>query len=202
MLKKIEDNFNTLVAENYEKVAQDILLSHEHQFFPFEKIRRWWDRNEEIDLVGLNNKEKKILFGEVKWTKKPVGEDINRSLKRKAGFVDWNRQERGEFFCLFSKNGFTDNMLKLAHKEKVVLFHGNQLINKEGADLYICFLLEFLPFFTFPFNLDAPSDQYFLSLLSSFLSRTYNRLILLSQLMPESAPQELYQTRNREERVE
>jgi AAA+ ATPase superfamily predicted ATPase len=89
----------------------------------FEKIGRWWDKNEEIDLIAINDEEKKILFGEAKWSKKPVGVDIYDNLKRKSMLVDWNKDERAESFCLFSRSGFTDNLLKRAKKEKIVLFH-------------------------------------------------------------------------------
>lgn len=83
MFRRIKKDFVSLVAENYEGVAQEIVLSHE-SFFPVEKIGRWWDREEEIDIVALNEERKEILFGEVKWTKRPVGVNIYEELRRKA----------------------------------------------------------------------------------------------------------------------
>lgn len=124
----IMEDFNTIVAENYEKVAQDILKRNEERFFDIENIGRWWDKNEEIDVVALNEKENKILFGEVKWSNKPVGIDIYENLKRKAKLVEWGKDNRVEHFSLFSKSGFTDEMKKIAKKEKVLLFHKDKLI--------------------------------------------------------------------------
>lgn len=123
VLKKIKNNFPSIVADNFESVCQEMIKGHKRKLFLFEKIGRWWDKNEEIDLVAINDEEKKILFGEAKWSKKPVGVDSYDNLKRKSMLVDWNKDERAESFCLFSRSGFTDNLLKRAKKEKIVLFH-------------------------------------------------------------------------------
>ncbi len=128
VLDLIMSDFNTLVAENYEKVAQEIVLKNEDRFFPIDKIGRWWDRNEEIDLVAFNENEDKILFGEVKWSNKPVGTNIYDDLKRKAKLVEWGTEKRKEYFCLFSKSSFTDEMKKTAKKESVFLFDEDGLL--------------------------------------------------------------------------
>ena len=128
VLDLIMSDFNTLVAENYEKVAQEIVLKNEDKFFPINKIGRWWDKNEEIDLIALNENEDKILFGEVKWSNKPVGTNIYDDLKRKAKLVKWGTEKRREYFCLFSKSGFTDEMKKVAKKESLALFEEDRLL--------------------------------------------------------------------------
>ncbi len=33
----------------------------------YHRFGRWWHKGEEIDLVALNEREKKALFVEVKW---------------------------------------------------------------------------------------------------------------------------------------
>ena len=128
VLKKIKNDFSAVVADNFETVCQEMIRSHKDKLFPFEKIGRWWDKNEEIDLVAVNDEKKKILFGEVKWSKKPVGVDIYDNLMRKSRLVDWNKEERTEYFCLFSKSGFTDNLLTQAKREKIALFQKDRLL--------------------------------------------------------------------------
>jgi AAA+ ATPase superfamily predicted ATPase len=112
----------SFVADNFETICQEMIKGYKEKLFQFEKIGRWWDKNEEIDFVAVNDEEKKILFGEAKWSKKPVGNDIYDNLRRKSRLVDWNKDERFEYFCLLSKSGFTDNLLKRAKKEKIALF--------------------------------------------------------------------------------
>jgi len=112
---------------------------NEDKIFSFDTIGRWWDRNEEIDVVALNEKESKILFGEVKWSIRPVGIDIMEDLKRKARCVEWKKEERQEYYCLFSRSGFTEALIKRARKandaselsrtgERVFLFKKDKLI--------------------------------------------------------------------------
>lgn len=81
VLSKIKNDFLAVVAENYEAICEEIIRSHEERLFPLERIGRWWDRNEEIDLIALNEEQKKILFGEAKWSNKAVGVDIYEDLK-------------------------------------------------------------------------------------------------------------------------
>jgi AAA+ ATPase superfamily predicted ATPase len=57
---------------------------------------RWWDRNEEIDLVAIG--EDTILFGEVKWSRKPVGTDIYKALRTKAANVKMGERKQGGVF--------------------------------------------------------------------------------------------------------
>ncbi len=126
VISKIKAAMPELLAKNYEKVAGEILLYsiiNNKLPFNFESYGRWWDKNEEIDLVAINNSINEILFGEVKWSDKLVGVNIYEALKNKAARVAWGRKNRKEHFALFSKSGFTPEMLKIAKKENVYLFH-------------------------------------------------------------------------------
>lgn len=112
----------------YEKVSMELLIEHVDMFFPFTKIGRWWDKGEEIDIIGINPDLNSILFGEVKWTGRPVGSNVFEALKDKSGKVIWGRPGRKEYFCLFSKNGFTDAMTRKARAEGIGLFRGEFLL--------------------------------------------------------------------------
>lgn len=106
----------------YEKAAMETLWRNMDRFFPFSAVGRWWDRNEEIDVVAVNRDLDSIVLGEVKWSEKPVGIDIYEALRQKASQVVWGTKERRELFCLFSKKGFTDAMIRRASEEGVVLY--------------------------------------------------------------------------------
>ncbi len=62
-------------------------------FFPFTAVGKWWDKHEEIDIVAINPQLNSILFGEVKWSNKPVGIDVYENLKQKARRVLWGKRE-------------------------------------------------------------------------------------------------------------
>lgn len=87
----------------------------------FTSIGRWWHRNEEIDIVALDEEKREIYLGEAKWSKKPVGTDILEDLRRKAPLVEWNSGKRKDRFMLFSRSGFTDALKEKARKEDVLL---------------------------------------------------------------------------------
>lgn len=131
VLNKIKKDFHVLLEGNFEDAAKEIVEKSSEHFFPISRIGRWWDRNEEIDVIGMNEDERKILFGEVKWSNKQVGVNIYLDLKRKAQLVDWHPGKRQEFFSLFSKSGFTPGMREFARKENVLLFH-NESFSARG----------------------------------------------------------------------
>ena len=128
VLNKIKEEMPQYLSLGYEKIAVETVWRHMDRFFRFTSIGRWWDKNEEIDIVGINRDLNSILLGEVKWSEKPVGANVYEELKRKAENVSWGKRGRKEFFCLFSRKGFTDAMIKKAREEKVLLFREDSLL--------------------------------------------------------------------------
>jgi hypothetical protein len=126
-LKSIQQRLSHQFASTYEKVAMEALWGHMQHFFPFAAVGKWWERNEEIDIVALNKEIDCILFGEVKWSEKPIGIDIFEALKEKTTKVNWGSKQRKEHFCLFSKSGFTQAMIRKAREEGIALFKEDRL---------------------------------------------------------------------------
>lgn len=118
-LERVKDSFNLWVSKIYEDLARESVLYLATPPFPIKKIGRWWDKSEEIDIVALG--ENKILFGECKWSSKKVGLSVLFALKEKSKKVSWNNQNREEYFILFSKAGFSDELIELSKKDKRVL---------------------------------------------------------------------------------
>jgi AAA+ ATPase superfamily predicted ATPase len=128
VLDNIRSDWQQYVSFIYEKVAAEILWKHREYIFPFSKIGRWWQKNEEIDLVAVNKELDAILFAEVKWSRKRVGTDILESLQAKAKNVHWGSNNRNEFYCLFSKSGYTEALLREAKDKGVYLFCQDQFL--------------------------------------------------------------------------
>ena len=122
---KYEDNvisvFKSIVAQVYERVAAELLTTWQNKIFAFERVGRYWDSDLEIDVVGFSSSEKKIIFGECKWSEKPVGTNIYEDLRKKAAKVAWNKNDQKEYYILFSKSGFTEEMIKIAKNDGVFL---------------------------------------------------------------------------------
>lgn len=98
-----------------------------HNPFVLQRIGKWWDKSEEIDVIALNTSQNEILFGEVKWSSKPVGVDILDGLQQKSRLVQWGEPNRKEHFILFSSSGFTEALVMRARQEGVMLVHGDRV---------------------------------------------------------------------------
>lgn len=118
-LEKIKNEFNLWVSKIYEELARETMFSDTKIPFPIRKLGRWWDNNEEIDIVGLGETE--IIFGECKWSNKKVGISVLLDLKEKSKKVKWNINKREEYFILFSKEGFSEDLIKLSKKDKSII---------------------------------------------------------------------------------
>ena len=88
--------------------------------FVLEKCGRWWDKNTEIDVIGVSANDE-IIFGECKWSENQVGLSVLKELQAKAKEVQWGSKQRKEYFILFSKSGFTEDLVQL-QKEQDNLF--------------------------------------------------------------------------------
>jgi hypothetical protein len=129
VLREIGKGMPPYLSPVYERVAAEILKESMPRFFPFDALGRWWDRNEEIDLVALDRERSQALFVEVKWTEKPVGTNVYEELKAKAAKVCMEGEKPERRFALFSRKGFTPAMFQLAREEDVVLFQGEKPIS-------------------------------------------------------------------------
>lgn len=117
-----------LEAWTYESVCRQMVHDFRDELFAFERVGRWWENELEIDVVALNSQTNDILFGEAKWSEKQVGTNIYTELKEKAVHVNWKNESRKERYILFSKSGFTKDMLSLAKKDGVYLVHKDKLL--------------------------------------------------------------------------
>jgi AAA+ ATPase superfamily predicted ATPase len=85
------------VERNEKEKIKEILERDLNAFFENRKV-------EEIDVVGINEKDKTIVFGECKWGENVDAEKVFKELKEKSKLVDWNRNQRKEIFAVFAKS--------------------------------------------------------------------------------------------------
>ena len=113
----VDKNRTAIELENYkldEKafnkylgyVFEDIIRDNTHLFSPFapEKTGRWWYKNNEIDVVAINEKTKEIIFCECKWKDNVDAKEILAELKEKTKHVKWNNDSRKEYYAVFAKS--------------------------------------------------------------------------------------------------
>ncbi|NOR48439.1 MAG: ATP-binding protein, partial [Methanosarcinaceae archaeon] len=86
-------------------VIEQIRLKEIPLPFSFTEVRRWWHKEQEIDIVAVNQDTKDIIFVECKW--KDLDErDARRvlaKLEKKSDSVQWNNDSRQEYYGLVAK---------------------------------------------------------------------------------------------------
>ena len=112
--EKIRREFTTFQGRAFEEVCKQFLLIKGNPAgFTLDALGPWWGHSRnvagerigvEIDLVGLNKREKKILFVECKWRDRVSAERTLADLRRKAESVAWNRGKRSEYYCIMARS--------------------------------------------------------------------------------------------------
>ena len=73
--------------------------------FRFKKIGRWWNNNQEIDLMAYDNKN--LILGECKFKNSKFTFDDFSKLKEKY------TSDKNIIYYLFSKSGFDNKLIDL-----------------------------------------------------------------------------------------
>ena len=127
LLENIMNSFNEYVSFIFEDICRELTSLK----YPKLEMGRWWYKEDEIDIVGLNQKENKILFGECKWSKNKVNFGLLDDLKEKAKKVRWKDENREEEYVLFSKSGFTDELKKHPKENEYLRLYSLKDMKKE-----------------------------------------------------------------------
>jgi AAA+ ATPase superfamily predicted ATPase len=133
----IAETFDQYISRSFEDCIRNWLWHlHDLGKLPFDlhKLGSWWNRRDEIDILGLNRTTRDVLFGECKWSHTPIGLDVLKNLYNKAQRVPWYREERREWFLIASRSGFQDALVQRAKRpgsqgrRDVLLIHNGKLI--------------------------------------------------------------------------
>jgi AAA+ ATPase superfamily predicted ATPase len=123
--QKLEGTFPAFVSLAFEQCCRESLwsLSLEGQLpFALERVGAWWNKDQEIDIVGINETTGDILLAECKWTERQVGIGVLAELRAKATAVDWRAGLRRERYAIFSRSGFDAELTHAAGRGEVLLF--------------------------------------------------------------------------------
>ena len=126
VMEKIKNNFiDNVVSFVYEDVCRQKMwrLNIENKLgIEVNKIGRWWNGEDEIDIVGINTMGNDIIFGECKYySNKLMDEDVFYNLIKKAQKVEWKKNERNEKYILFSITGYSDKLKNIAKERKELI---------------------------------------------------------------------------------
>ncbi len=126
-------NYNNIKEELKlftSKKFEDVCKNHTKENYG--KVGKWWYKEDEIDIVGLNQNKKEILLGECKWRNKKTGKKTYYQLKEKAEKVRWNQDNRTEEYAIYSKKGFKDELKEISkNKNNIKLYQPKQILSND-----------------------------------------------------------------------
>jgi hypothetical protein len=114
LLESVKRDYSGYMGPIFEKICEKFLRKK----FKYDKLGRWWYKDKEIDIVALD--KKRILFGECKWSKNPIGIKTLIDLEEKAKNVR-EKGKKEERYILFSKSGFKKNLKELDRKDLILV---------------------------------------------------------------------------------
>ena len=95
----IMPSFDQYVSLVFEDVCREAISMNDYT-----KVGKWWYKEDEIDVVALNERTNEILFGECKWKDNVDGNREIAHLRKKAEIVDWKKKARNEKFVIFARS--------------------------------------------------------------------------------------------------
>lgn len=131
VIKNIERNFDSYIGKYiFEDICREWLAGLADKgklsFLP-ERVGSYWDRDMQIDVMGINHHDRAMILGEAKWTNQKVGLEILNNLEEKTKKLS----KQSNYHCqlvLFSRSGFTGKLIKTAEKKKVLLASIKEII--------------------------------------------------------------------------
>ncbi len=119
VLKIIQNELDRFVSFIFE----DIVISELEYLtgLNFEHKGRFWDKNTEIDVVGINRQDKTLLFGECKWQNRVVNFKVLEELKQKASILKFDFEPKQIYYAIFSKSNFSKTLKDDAKQQENIL---------------------------------------------------------------------------------
>lgn len=124
VFQKIQQNFiDNHVSYVYENICREKMWSQpEFEHISFNRVGRFWGNQDvEIDIVAYDSFGIDIIFGECKYSINPKGVDVLYNLEQKCAYVDWKKDTRKEYYCIYSRSGFTKELQELAQKRENIM---------------------------------------------------------------------------------
>lgn len=126
VLRPFKVDFELFVSRKFENyILEALSIGKLPELGRIDRIGRWWHKEQEIDIVALDENNKKVLFGECKWQDKVDAEKCVKDCMEKSKQVNWNKENRKESFAVFAKS--FRKRIKQVEGKKVYCFDLNDI---------------------------------------------------------------------------
>ena len=128
--KRVLPFMSEFVGPVFERVAMEYLQRQARQgaldFMP-ERIGRWWDADNEMDIVAFSETDRRAIFAECKWTNQPVKDQVLASLQSRAIVLATREGWTVSRYLVFTKSGVGKELQNRAKREAVSLVSVGEL---------------------------------------------------------------------------
>jgi AAA+ ATPase superfamily predicted ATPase len=132
--QRVEPDLDHFAAAAFEEAARSfaakLALNGMIPFLP-ERIGGWWDRETEMDVLAISLQEKAAFAAECKWSINPVGTNILSELQNKSKFLIERFNLRKVIYALFSRAGYTSDLVQMAKSQDVQLYCVDDLVKSD-----------------------------------------------------------------------
>ncbi len=125
VLKLIQSDFENFVSLTYEELSNELIKD---RFTNILSTGSYWDIKIELDILTALE-DGKIVVGECKWKNSKICKKTLTSLQKKCKVANIE----ADFFALFSKSGFSNELLKNRDKN-ILLFDLEDLKEWAGRE--------------------------------------------------------------------
>jgi AAA+ ATPase superfamily predicted ATPase len=122
--RQIEPRLDAFMGPVFEEICRDHARRHSQERLPApaQEIGQIWGADYDIDVAG-RLLDDSALYGECKWTRDKLGEEVLDRLIGRAALSRYGRDARERHFLLYSRSGFTDAVRKRARTDKKIVLH-------------------------------------------------------------------------------
>ena len=118
---RIKKDLPVYEGKIYENICTQYLLENiMADDFVVSKYGRWWSKDDEIDIVIMDKRNKQIIFGECKYRNKKTSKSEIKTLIDRTKKVNWYNSERKEKLYFFSKSGFTQKAIEYCEETGIM----------------------------------------------------------------------------------
>lgn len=132
LMQRVKPQFDHFVAAAFVDAAHHHLaLMAQAGQLPFrpERIGRWWQERTAVPVVALNEAEQALLVGECNWRDQAADLPLLNRLRHKTALLNRHREWQRITYALFSKAGFTPEVMAIAAVEGIILVPLEAMIN-------------------------------------------------------------------------
>jgi uncharacterized protein len=130
---QIAPHLDEFMAEAFEEICREHARRFSQESFaaPAQEIGRIWHADFDIDVAG-RLLDGSMIYGECKWWKDPVGENVLDQLIERASLTSYGRDNPKRQFILYSRAGFTSGLRKRAISQEGIVLHTPQSMLREA----------------------------------------------------------------------